>query len=126
MKKILLILVNLICIKSTPIDNFNFPKNSEKFSNQGFLSALTKSHSSVESKYPPINSNLYQGDILLTSEQEAFRKQEHKGSDILRTGLTSYFYRWPKDWNGKVIVPYTITTYNCKFGKLKTFKKVSV
>lgn len=48
----------------------------------------------------------FQGDIVLTKDQEEnFFKPPGKGP---RTGLSAEFYRWPKNSNGFIILPYTI------------------
>jgi hypothetical protein len=47
----------------------------------------------------------FQGDIILTPEQE---EQFDKNSKSSRTGLRNARYRWPKNSAGQVVVPYTI------------------
>lgn len=47
------------------------------------------------------SEDLFQGDILLTPEQE---EPQRSG----RLGLKNEAYRWPKNSQGRVIVPYTI------------------
>lgn len=46
--------------------------------------------------------NKFQGDIDLTPEQEAMMNGTRGG----RTGLLNNFYRWPKNQNGYVVLPY--------------------
>jgi hypothetical protein len=48
----------------------------------------------------------FQGDIVLTPEQEELIN-EAENSKTSRTGLLSARYRWPKNSAGQVIVPYT-------------------
>lgn len=52
----------------------------------------------------------YQGDILLTPEQkESLEKPEIEGFLDTRTGLLDESFRWPKDNDGSVIVPFAIS-----------------
>lgn len=53
----------------------------------------------------------FQGDIALIPNQMGLM---NSSDDILdRTGLKSSIYRWPKDKNGKVIVPYILSNEYC-------------
>ncbi|CRL02609.1 CLUMA_CG015841, isoform A [Clunio marinus] len=52
----------------------------------------------------------FQGDIKLLPEQKEFLlANESDGSLPTRTGLTNEYFRWPKDRNGFVVVPYVIS-----------------
>lgn len=63
------------------------------------------------------NGEYFQGDMNLLPEQEKYyltdeEVEEGDGEEgegiITRTGILNTKYRWPKDRNGKVIVPYII------------------
>ncbi|XP_070493984.1 low choriolytic enzyme-like [Chironomus tepperi] len=62
------------------------------------------------------NGQFYQGDIILVQEQLDILKYPDDDDDPFgtRTGVISENYRWPKNKEGKVIVPYKIEegTYN--------------
>lgn len=55
-------------------------------------------------------SELFQGDIKLLPEQldDIFSTYDDNDKTASRTGLRSELYRWEKDRNGTVIVPYLI------------------
>lgn len=55
---------------------------------------------------------LYQGDIVLTDEQKKLFNTSNVDELVARTGRIHLYYRWPKDWRGKVIVPYVINPYD--------------
>jgi hypothetical protein len=62
--------------------------------------------------------NYFQGDMMLTDEQREYflsndteinEEEEKEGGDwSQRTGLKDEKYRWPKNDEGQVIVPYII------------------
>lgn len=61
------------------------------------------------------NGKFFQGDILLLPDQEEFLNANLTDDDFpTRTGLISESYRWPKNRNGKVIVPYVLSDEYCK------------
>jgi hypothetical protein len=51
----------------------------------------------------------FQGDIFLTPEQEELINQV-ESSKFTRTGLVDEYYRWPKNSEGEVVVPYMFQT----------------
>lgn len=56
------------------------------------------------------NGKYFQGDIILKDGQlEALNNEDEDGILGTRTGLISQKYRWPKNDEGKVIIPYLIT-----------------
>lgn len=52
------------------------------------------------------NGKLFEGDILLVQRQEYLLTGDE---DAIRTGRANEFYRWPKDEDSNVIVPYNIS-----------------
>lgn len=64
---------------------------------------------SSDTKYE--QGNFFQGDIYLVPEQHDIFKFEPSAVDEKKvmTGLIETKYRWPKDHNGHVIVPYKIS-----------------
>lgn len=63
------------------------------------------------------NGEYFQGDMALTPEQQKLYLTEDNGEDedgsepeglISRTGIINTKFRWPKNANGNVIVPYKI------------------
>lgn len=54
-----------------------------------------------------IFGNKFQGDIKLTKEQEDALKGGSEGA-APNTGWTHESFRWPKNAQGQVIMPYTI------------------
>lgn len=60
----------------------------------------------------------YQGDILLTKDQE-------NGFIMLRTGLKDERYRWPMNKDKKVVVPYTIANEYSKWTKKTKLSKIT-
>ncbi|KAG5668445.1 hypothetical protein PVAND_016385 [Polypedilum vanderplanki] len=57
------------------------------------------------------NGQFYQGDIVLLPDQEEILNQPLPADNDnfpTRTGLISEYYRWPRNRDGKVIVPYEI------------------
>ncbi|KAG5668446.1 hypothetical protein PVAND_016386 [Polypedilum vanderplanki] len=74
----------------------------------------------------------FEGDIVLTSEQEKFYKKDSKyiedtggdedGGLLTRSGRISTSFRWPKDYNGNVIVPYIIDDTS----KFSYFEKIMI
>lgn len=73
-----------------------------------------------------LDINLFQGDIKLSQYQENFLNQpaeeEENGNDLagFRTGLLADRYRWKKNEQGKIVVPYKIRE-DAGFGKKKLF-----
>lgn len=63
-------------------------------------------------KNPEIGK-FYQGDIVLLDE-ELRRLNDSNGSSA-RTGLSNIHKRWPKNFYGKVVVPFTLSDKFCKF-----------
>jgi hypothetical protein len=59
----------------------------------------------------PIYGDHFQGDIELSPEQEEIfmANSSSKGS---RTGIVDTRYRWPKNTQGQVIVPYYIFSWH--------------
>jgi hypothetical protein len=55
-----------------------------------------------------VNPDLYQGDIELSEKQkkEFFGDEENQKNK--RTGLIDTRYRWPKNAQGNVILPYVL------------------
>jgi hypothetical protein len=51
------------------------------------------------------NGDHFEGDMVLTPEQTEYLNDTVSS----RTGRLSEFYRWPKDSNGHVKVPYTVS-----------------
>ncbi|XP_070501159.1 low choriolytic enzyme-like [Chironomus tepperi] len=72
----------------------------------------------------PQYGDLFQGDIELLPEQiQILNSTGEEGELADRTGLISAVYRWPKNRDGKVIVPYVISSsdYNSYERKLIKF-----
>ncbi|KAL7020188.1 hypothetical protein ACKWTF_011406 [Chironomus riparius] len=64
----------------------------------------------------PQYGDLFQGDIELVPEQVKLLNGTGEDADLAdRTGLISAVYRWPKNRNGKVIVPYIISSNDYSF-----------
>jgi hypothetical protein len=65
------------------------------------------------------SQGLFQGDIVLTEDQQKYfnSSQEQDDDEPFRTGLIDKRYRWLKDSEGKVIVPFIIATDSeyCEF-----------
>lgn len=51
----------------------------------------------------------YQGDIKLNEEQQNIFVDNNSRNHSERTGWTWLGFRWPTNYNGLVIVPYTIS-----------------
>lgn len=85
---------------------------------------LTSRFSEDEEFYQDLeNGNMYQGDIILLPEQRDLVKNTPRSDaddDIpTRTGLISEEYRWPKDAQGNVQMPYEIdpSSQYCKYNR---------
>jgi hypothetical protein len=59
-----------------------------------------------------INPGKFQGDIILTKDQEEVIFAENRTQG--RTGLINLRYRWPKSSSGCVNVPYIFDNVYCK------------
>jgi hypothetical protein len=71
----------------------------------------------VNGRSPLEYGDKFQGDIVLTSSQQEMISRTGKGA---RTGLIDLAKRWPKDYYGQVIVPYTFNASD-GFSKIKAF-----
>jgi hypothetical protein len=63
------------------------------------------------------NGEFFQGDIVLLPEQKEYLTASKSGVPT-RTGWLDEYYRWPKDNDGYVILPYTLAAKS-KFCKNK-------
>ena len=62
------------------------------------------------------NGQFFQGDIILQQEQIDILKYPDDDDPFgTRTGVLSENYRWPKNKNGKVIVPYEFSSDYSKY-----------
>lgn len=66
----------------------------------------------------------FEGDINLTAEQREILNNpdeddsdddDDNNDDNENTGLISLYYRWPKDDDGTVIVPFVLSEDYCKY-----------
>ena len=66
------------------------------------------------------HGKFFQGDIVLIKDQKDYLLADNSSGFLpTRTGLVDEDFRWPKDRNGKVILPYYIdpTSGFCKITK---------
>lgn len=72
------------------------------------------------------NGKFFQGDIVLVQDQKEYLLANESGSSVpTRTGWIDEFYRWPKDSNGYVILPYYVAPKSEYSEKSKdSFKQV--
>lgn len=66
------------------------------------LPIIDESEVDVSGRSPLEYGDKFQGDIVLTSNQEEFFNGK-----VPKTGLLSLAKRWPKNSLGQVVVPYT-------------------
>lgn len=94
--------------------NFVVLQNSEEASKVEPLeeSIVSRFDEGPAMSIPEEQGDAFQGDMILTEEQ----RQEMFDTSIVesRTGLLADKYRWPKNSNGKPIVPYVIDNRFCK------------
>lgn len=67
------------------------------------------------------NGKFFQGDIVLVQDQKEYllANDTKDGSVPTRTGWIDEYYRWPKDKNGDVILPYYVSPESQYSKKLK-------
>jgi hypothetical protein len=83
-------------------------KNILKSDNNSFI-ADTQALRDLE------NGNFFQGDIVLQPDQQEILEMVLKDEDFpTRTGIISEEYRWPKNRNGKVVIPFEISEDYCE------------
>lgn len=80
---------------------------------------LSFDESNIKSEF---NENFFQGDLKLTNEQENILNTPDDDDDSgFRTGLVNEKYRWKKNEEGKVVVPYKINE-DADFGLFINFQ----
>lgn len=65
------------------------------------------------------HGNFFQGDIVLVQDQKEYLLANDSSEFPIRTGWVDEYYRWPKDNDGNVIMPYHIASES---GYCKTVK----
>lgn len=64
------------------------------------------------------NGQFFQGDIKLVQDQKDYYLAKPNGSVPTRTGWIDEYYRWPKDKDGYVILPFYLAPES-KFSKMR-------
>ncbi len=129
--KLLLILQFFFLAQSQKIkrnDQIIFPTD-ESDENEIFEPKTRISFDEADQNFE-FDENLFQGDIKLTKNQEKiFNSEDYEEEDgasvSTRTGLMLERYRWKKNKNGKVLVPYKIRE-DSGFGETSLGEKVLI
>lgn len=106
-------------------DSFVFRDDEDVSDDNQILPSIDDLKSIGESdevvKYELENGKLFQGDIKLVQDQKDYYLAKPNGSVPTRTGWIDEYYRWPKDKEGHVIVPFYLSPQS-KFSKMRANK----
>jgi hypothetical protein len=99
-----LTLIYLQLTSSKSVDDSDY--RGDDIENDANIIDLNESEEEEESE--ETDTKLFQGDIILDSDQFDYFISDDDDNTTTRTGFISETKRWPKDFNGRVIVPYVI------------------